>query len=232
MKIDVEINGILGSSFNTYLRDMPSIPSARERINLIEIPGRDGVLTEVIGYEPTEFELIFNFIGNKEEFHRKWDTIKEWLSARNCKLTFSDDSEWYYRVNYFELDAIERPTSRIGVFTAKVHTVDGLKYATNGLEEYGIEDVKFNQYLECKPIYKITGEGTCTLTVNGKTMKANVGQNLTIDTEKMLAYREDGTLMNTSVAGDYEDLYLQSGDNSISISPNFTLKIIPNWRFL
>lgn len=232
MKIDVNINGILGSGFNTYLRERPSIPSARKRINVIEIPGRDGVLTEVIGYDPTEFELYFNFIGNKEEFHKKWDAIKAWLSARNCKLIFSDDQDWYYRVSYIELEPIERPTSRIGVFTAKVHTVDGLKYATSGLEEYSIDGVKFNRCLECKPIYKITGEGICTLTVNGKAMRANVGQNLTIDTEKMMAYRQDGTLMNTSVTGDYEDLYLKSGNNTISASPNFTLKIIPNWRCL
>ena len=68
------------------------------------------------------------------------------------------------------------------------------------------------------------------LTVNGKTMKATVGQNLTIDTERMLAYRTDGTLMNTSVTGDYEDLYLQAGENEISITSGFSLKIIPNWR--
>ena len=71
----------------------------------------------------------------------------------------------------------------------------------------------------------------CTLTVNGNEMTANVGQNLTIDTDLMIAYRQDGTLQNTAVTGDYEDLYLVPGDNVISITSGFDLKIIPNWGY-
>lgn len=232
MKIDVEINGVLGSKYNVYLQDRPSIPSAIRKVKAIEIPGRDGVLTELGEFEPTEFEMKFNFITKKEDFHNKCDAIKNWLFPTNCKLIFSDNPDWFYKISYFEIEEIERLTDRVGVFTVTVHTVDGLKYSTRGERELDIADVKLNQYIECKPIYKIAGEGMCTLTVNGKTMRANVGQNLTIDTEKMLAYRQDGTIMNTAVAGDYEDLYLKSGNNTISISPNFVLKIIPNWRCL
>ena len=63
-------------------------------------------------------------------------------------------------------------------------------------------------------------------------MTANVGQNLTIDTDLMIAYRQDGTMQNTAVTGDYENLYLLPGDNVISITDGFDLKIIPNWRTL
>ena len=62
-------------------------------------------------------------------------------------------------------------------------------------------------------------------------MTATVGQNLTIDTEKMLAYREDGELQNTGVTGDYGDLYLLHGENEISISEGFSLSVIPNWGY-
>ena len=61
-------------------------------------------------------------------------------------------------------------------------------------------------------------------------MHANVGQNLTIDTDRMIAFREDGTVNNIAVSGDYEDLYLKEGDNQISITSGFALKVIPNWR--
>lgn len=232
MKIDVEINGVLGSKYNVYLQDRPSIPSAVRKVKTIEIPGRDGVLTELGEFAPTEFEMKFNFITRREDFHNKCDAIKKWLSPTNCKLIFSDNPDWFYKINYFEMEEIERLTDRVGVFSVTAHISDGLKYSVQGSKELNIADVKLNQYLDCKPIYKITGEGMCTLTVNGKTMRANVGQNLTIDTEKMMAYRKDGTLMNTSVTGNYEDLYLKSGNNTISISPNFALKVIPNWRCL
>lgn len=89
----------------------------------------------------------------------------------------------------------------------------------------------FNPYIECHPTYKIAAEGMCTLKINGKTMTANVGQNLTIDTDRMIAYREDGTLNNTKVSGNYEDMYLQPGNNKIEFYGG-NLKVIPNWRCL
>ena len=78
----------------------------------------------------------------------------------------------------------------------------------------------------------ITGEGECILQVNGSQMKANVGQNLVIDTDRLMAYRKDGKLMNTSVYGDYAELHLLPGENTVYISRGFDLKVIPNWRCL
>ena len=69
------------------------------------------------------------------------------------------------------------------------------------------------------------------LTVNGKTMTADVGQNITIDTDRELAYRKD-KLSNTAVSGKYDDLYLQAGENEITITEGCDLNIIPNWRCL
>ena len=63
-------------------------------------------------------------------------------------------------------------------------------------------------------------------------MTVNVGQNLVIDTDRQLAYRQDGTLRNTDVSGDYEKMHLIAGTNDIEITKGFDLKIIPNWRCL
>lgn len=95
-----------------------------------------------------------------------------------------------------------------------------------------MEDIGYHAGEESHPVYKILGEGVCTLTVNGKTMTANVGQNLTIDTDRQLAYRSDGTLNNTAVTGNYEDLVLVEGDNKVTITDGFDLKVIPYWRYL
>lgn len=62
--------------------------------------------------------------------------------------------------------------------------------------------------------------------------RVNVGQNLTIDTDRQLAYRSDGTLNNTAVTGNYEDLVLVEGDNKVTITDGFDLKVIPYWRYL
>lgn len=233
MFVDVEINGILGSRLNVYAKERPNIPVAKKRRNEIIIPGRDGALIETTGeYEPTEFAIEFNYIGKAEEFHDRFDRIKKWLSAENCRMILSDDAGWFYKVAYIDIGEMQRPTERIGVFRAMIKTVDGLKYLINGMNEYDISEINKNPYLMSKPVYKIKGEGVCTISVNGKTVKANVGQNLTIDTELMIAYREDGTMNNTSITGDYESLYLPEGELSITATSGFDVKIIPNWRCL
>lgn len=130
------------------------------------------------------------------------------------------------------MDDVEHTSERIGNFKATFLTKDGLRYLCEGLHEQRAEDIGYHAGEESHPVYKILGEGVCTLTVNGKTMTANVGQNLTIDTDRQLAYRSDGTLNNTAVTGNYEDLVLVEGDNKVTITDGFDLKVIPYWRYL
>lgn len=82
------------------------------------------------------------------------------------------------------------------------------------------------------PVYEVRGTGECVLSVNGKEMTAIVQDNMIIDTDLMIARRLDKTVTNTAVTGWYEDLYLKPGENNISISDKFELKIIPRWRCL
>lgn len=109
---------------------------------------------------------------------------------------------------------------------------DPYTYFENGTIAVAPEEAELNPYDTSKPTYIITGEKKGTLTVNGNEMTINVGQNLTIDTDRMIAYREDGTLQNAAVTGNYEELYLLLGKNTIEISTGLNLKVIPNWRQL
>ena len=59
-----------------------------------------------------------------------------------------------------------------------------------------------------------------------------VADKVVIDTDRMLAYRQDGSMQNTDAAGDYEDLYLQHGTNTLSVSMGFEAYIKPKWRVL
>ena len=230
---DIEYNGLRGSILKIFARERPAFPAARPRREEITVPGKDGKLYVYDGgYEPTEIPVQFNYIGDELLWAERWRMAQEWLSARNVQLRFADDDGYFYWISYVDLNDVERTSARIGNFEATFITRDGLQYLDEGQWEHEPGEVQWNPYEIAHPVYKITGEGKCTLTVNGKKMTANVGQNLTIDTERMLAYREDGTLQNTSVSGDYEELYLIKGTNSVSISSGFELSIIPNWRRL
>lgn len=228
---DIEYDGIKGSSLKIYARERPSIPAARVRREQIIIPGRDGAVYESDGtFEPTEIEVQFNYIGKEREWGKRWRAAQRWLAKENTKLRFSDDDSYFFWISNVSLEANERTTARIGNFTAVFTTKDGLYYLNSGLREYTPEEIQWNPYERSNPVYRILGEGMCTLAVNGKEMTANVGQNLTIDTERMVAYRQDGTLQNTAVSGDYENLRFEKGEIKIEATKGFDVTVIPNWR--
>lgn len=231
--IDIYYNGMRGSDIGVYASTLPNIPLAEEEVEEITIPGRSGTLKRFTKcFKSTEIPVELNFIANDENWHDKRRQIASWLSDKNQTLSFSDDSAYFYNISHVELSELKRASLRVGNITVTFVTTDGLSYIAQGLLEQDYKDVRYNPGIWCQPIYKITGEGVCNLIVNGKTVRVNVAQNLTIDTERMIAYREDGALMNASITGEYEDLYLNAGENTIEITNGFTCKVTPNWRCL
>lgn len=230
---DITYNGIAAVEYGVRVIERPDIPAAKKQITEIEIPGRDGVLIETDGtYDDIEIKVSLNYMTEKELWAQVYRDIKRWLlSDGKRELQFSDDLDYFYKVKHVEVGESSRISKCIGVITP-TFLCEPFSYLISGKYEHDLEEVLYNPYHTAHPIYKIAGEGVCTLTVNGKEITANVGQNLTVNTELMLAYREDGTIMNTSVSGDYQDLYLQSGENEVSISAGVELKVIPNWRCL
>lgn len=231
--IDIEYNGMLGSSLGVYATKYPSIPAAEEDIEEKSIPGRSGKLhIRKQCFKETVIPIEFNYIGKEELWNERWRKAKEWLSAVNAELSFGDDPNFYYRISKVTIGSNERVSRRVGKFVASFTTTDGLTYFESGNLATDYAELLENPGIFSQPIYIITGEGMCTLTVNGKSITANVAQNLTIDTERMISYREDGTLQNTAISGNYEDLYLQEGKNIITVTDGFECKVIPRWRCL
>lgn len=211
----------------------PDFPAPEPRYTDTQVPGRDGALTEFDGtYSDIPVDVEMNYITNPQNWHAAWREVKRYLLKGGIReLRFSDDLSFYYKCKKIVLGTNEREFRHTAAFTA-TFTLAPYEYLTDGKERYPYQVCAFNRYELCKPIYFITGEGMCTLTVNGNEMTANVGQNLTIDTDLQLAYRTDGTLQNTEVTGNFDELYLLPGENTISVTDGFDLKIQPNWRCL
>ena len=58
----------------------PSIPAPEERIEEIEIPGRDGVLTISDGiYKQIVIPVEFNFMSRSDEWSATYRGAKKWL---------------------------------------------------------------------------------------------------------------------------------------------------------
>lgn len=210
----------------------PNIPCASFKKEFKTIPGRDGtVVIHTKEIEDITILIKFLFYGNRNEWMEKFRVAKQWLLSGGKELSFSDDQEYYYKVKNVIVGTGERQVKEVGEFEVSF-LCDGALYLKRGNTEYDYSETKYNPGIFSKPVYKVKGEGVCTLTVNGKSITANVAQNLTIDTERMISYREDGTLQNTAISGNYEDLYLQEGENAITVTEGFECKVIPRWRCL
>lgn len=228
----IEYAGQTNTQYQIYAT-RPNIPATKRKYTEYKIPGRDGTLYD---YEETVEDITiavkFGFFCKPELWGAKFRAAKQWLIGSEFgNLILGDDPDVFYKVKNVLIGTAEREVHDIGEFEVSF-VCDGCQYIRTGQNEYTPDSVLINPYWTSKPIYKIIGEGECTIDVNGKTMSATVGQNLVIDTDLMLSYRTDGTTQNTNVTGNYEDLYLKNGKNTISISEGFDLKVIPNWRCL
>ncbi|MDO4803378.1 MAG: hypothetical protein Q4A32_00990 [Lachnospiraceae bacterium] len=227
---DIRYKNQTGKSHGVYVMKRPAIPAPNEEVEMVRVAGRDGVLTGDRYLQPIELYISMNFRETEAQWAAKYREVKKWLSGSG-KLEQVDDQDYFYKVYQVQIEENERIIKRYGAFTAHF-TCDPYMYVADGAEEYAIsnERILSNAYEECHPIYIVTGSGTRTLTVNGKTATLTVNGTTVVDTERMITYTQaDHTLRNTRLTGNYEDLYLVPGANTISASAS-GVTIIPNWR--
>lgn len=214
---------------NLSITDRPSKPAPEMEYETVKVPGGKTLYREK-GYKDVEITIEFNFLSKDEtEWDKDFRAIKKWLLTReNNKLKFSDDLEVYYRVNSVVIDTPERLIRRGGKFSVTFTCEPYVYYDDDQLE---LSNILYNNYLISKPVYRVVGEGYLTLNINNKVIKANIGQELIIDTDKGLCYRE-GIVDNVALEGRYEDMYLLEGENTFSWTEGFVIYITPNLRCL
>ena len=209
--------------------DRPSKPAPEMEYEEIKVPGGKTLYREK-GYKDILIQVPFNFLSKKpSNWDKDFRKIKQWLLSKgNNKLKFADDLEVYYKVNKVTIDTPERILKQLGKFNV-TFTCEPYVYIDE--EERELSIILYNNYLPSRPVYRIVGEGYLTLNINNKVIKANVGQELIVDTDKGLCYRE-GIINNVALEGKYEDMYLLEGENTFSWSDGFEIYILPNWRCL
>lgn len=226
-------NNQSSSDLTAFVVNRPNIPVANEDVKTYNVPGRNGTLTVKEGtYPDIQIVIPMVYTSTADKFAETFRNLKTWLlSEIDNKLSFSDDEGFFYVVKKVVISENKRTKRYIGNFTV-TFTCEPYLYAVSGSEFVSVDSSLFNPYCVSHPVYKIIGEGACTLTVNGKQFYVNVGQNAIIDTDRMITCREDGTLQNSISTGDYEDLYLNPGDNTILITEGFELTVKPKWGIL
>lgn len=229
----IKYNGRTCQEVGIVVKERPNIPAPEYDAETYTIPGRDGDLYQLQDtIRDITISIVMGYVCPPSEWQERFRTARRWLlSGGDMRLYLDDDPDYYYRVKKVIVGASAREVREFGEFTADF-VCAGYQYAKSGDRLITAEAAEDNPLDACHPDYIITGSGDCTLTVNGKIVTALINENLTINTDLMIAYQEDGTQKNTSITGEYEDLYLQPGHNTIKITSGFDLKIVPHWRSL
>lgn len=212
----------------------PTIPFPTRNFKEISIDGHDGkYYIDEETYDDMTISIEFNFTENDlDNIKPRVRNIKNWIeNMQDNKLILSDDPSTFYEVCKAELSEVTyQDLYEIQNFTINF-TVRAYQYLLNGKKEIKINGVLFNHWNMCKPIYHITGNGSCNLSVNGITVICNVNNTLIIDTEFDKVLNSCGTLaIGVTNIKAMQDLYLKNGKNNITVSNGFDLYIKPNYR--
>lgn len=215
----------------------PSIPAPKEKVKVIEIDGRENLYIKTGIYEDITFTIDFNYSSEKN-FNQVWRNFKKWLlKPEDNKLIFSDDLDYFYKVNNIEIfENARQELYEFGSTTVNI-TVNPYMYEINGLDSVLNPSSIYNQGCLSKPLYRIKGEGNITIKVNGVDILINIGQEAVINTDLQQCFKADQLINLVIRQGSFEDLYLQEGNNTFIYTVATggridSIEIIPNYRTL
>lgn len=232
------------SSLNHHIRveERPNIPSAKRKWNeYSDVLSRSGTMRKPMdAFEEITFKMPCNFIDDPYHLNDTFRHIRNWLLSTTAERKFQEsyDLNWYRKLQKVELSDLERTLYQIGQFDIEF-TIDPYDYAISGDKWYSVEDVKFNHWYKCEPLWKITNnkssKASCSITVNDKTFEVtdiDSGDSKFVDVERKLTYATDTSsyFLRGGRYGQEEWLMLQNGFNSISFSDGFDIIVMPRWR--
>ena len=233
MRDYIILNGVNSNTITGLLiSTLPPLTKPKQRTQIEEIDGRDGDIITKLGYSAYNKDVEIGLYGDYD--------VNEVIQYFNSEgtVTFSNEEDKYY--NYQIIDQIDyEKLIRFKKAKVKMH-VQPFKYSTvEGTRTFNItseEEITINNngnYVS-RPVVSITGSGTINLSVNGyEVLVIELGENsttITIDTANMEAYNPNtSALMNRDVTGNYDNLYLNAGSNTISWTGTVTQIQVTNY---
>lgn len=205
-------------------------------VETIEIAGRDGaLLVDNQRLKPVEQAFPFVVKPKGKKVSQVADDLSAWLGVKGYQdFEKSWDSDYLYRAIYlesFELDEIISQFGRVQL-AFLFHPIKYLKLEQREITVSNGQTITNKGNVPANPLIKLTGSGDTTITINGrKTMLKGIQGELIWDAERKLVYRGNFTSQwNVVVAeqGQYNAPKLDVGNNKISWTGNFTMKMVQN----
>ena len=215
-----------------YISKLPPISKPLQRTNIEEIDGRDGDIVTTLGYSAYDKEMEIGLFGDYN--------IDEIISffTQEGTITFSNEPDKYYKfkiindINFEEFQRFKTATVVFHCQPFKFSTTEGTRTFTTFPSNTVVICNNGNVY--SKPTLTLTGSGTINFSLNGVQVAvvtlANEGETIEIDLDKLEAYNPaTKVLKNRQVTGDYENLYLKVGNNTISWTGTITSVKLKNY---
>ena len=213
---------------------LPPITKPLMRTQVETVDGRDGDIITPLGYAAYDKDIE---IGLANEYNI--DDIIAYFNTSG-KVVFSNEPDMYYfysiyaQIDYEQLIRFKKATVTLHVQPFKYSDSESEKTfnLTPGTPEQIEIRNKGNIY--SKPTITITGSGDINLFINGMQILtvdlATVGQTIVINASDMNAYSSDGsTLLNRLVSGNYDNIRLGIGNNSITYTGSVSEIRIANY---
>ena len=234
MRNYIILNG--SSSLNIkglLIQSLAPISKPLIRTQIEEIDGRDGDIITSLGYSAYDKEITVGLYGNYDV-----NEVIEFFNSEGT-VVFSNEPDKYYKYQIVAQIDFER-LIRYKTATVTFH-VQPFKYsADESARTFNIASgtssisISNNGNIYSKPAITLYGTGTINLSLNGNQLFViNLGETanyLTIDASLLEAYKNTTeTLMNRSVDGDYDNLRLKIGSNTLTWTGSLTKIIIENY---
>lgn len=233
MKNYVIFKGINSNTYsNLIISELPCISKPELRVETTEIDGKDGDIIDELGYASYDKTLKIGLTSSNNI-----DNIIKFFSGSG-DIVFSNEPDKYYKAYIYEQIDYER-LLRFKEADVTIH-VQPFKYLLN--EEDVVLNITNqtsltvnNQGLEkSKPILKLYGSGTITVSLNGLTaFTVTIDEDddyIVIDSMEEEAYN-DTELKNRNMSGEFP--LLETGNNTISWTGSLTkIEVTPNSRWL
>lgn len=211
------LNGVRSDTVEGLLiQELPPVRKPPMRTQIEEIDGRDGSIVTNLGFGAYEKSMIIGLYGDFDI-----DNVIRFFNSSG-EAIFSNELDKIYQYQIINAIDFER-LIRFRTATVTFY-VQPFKHSSVEEEQTFTSssfDVINAGNIESKPVIEITGSGDVTLSLNGTAILiialGNSTRRIIIDSEDMNAYWGN-TYLNRLVAGDYDDLTLKPGKNTLLLS--------------
>lgn len=228
------INGTSSKSIaGLLIQSLPPISKPPIRTSIDTVDGRDGDIVTTLGFSAYDKQFKIGLYGDYNV-----DDVLAFFNSSGTVI-FSNESDKYYNFAIYEQIDLAK-LIRFKTATVTMH-VQPFKYSADeaektynytGAESASISIRNSGNYFS-KPTLTITGSGNVSVSLgNTQILQIDLdssGETIIINAEKMNAYDPNGNYLNRQVTGDYSNLKLASGLNTLNITGSITEVAINNY---